>query len=135
MGLDNGIMFKIKNKEKFGAIPSWFRREEWEEKYNYDYEVLYWRKCWNVRDAILNYLPNTNDDGGNFDMTPEQLEGIFEILADLYSKENWNDDESIWSWEEVGEAYVENLEYARKVLAWLKTKPEDSYQLYFYDSY
>lgn len=135
MGLDNGIMFKIKNKEKFGAIPSWFRREEWEEKYNYDYEVLYWRKCWNVRDAILNYLPNTNGDGGSFEMTPDQLEGIFEILTGLYSKENWNEDESIWSWEEVGENYIENLEYARKVLAWLKTKPEDSYQLYFYDSY
>ena len=68
-------------------------------------------------------------------MTLEQLEGIFEILAGLYSKENWNDDESIWSWEDVGDAYIENLEYARKVLAWLKTKPEDSYQLYFYDSY
>ena len=135
MGLDNGIMFKIKNKEKFGAIPSWFRREEWEEKYNYDYEVLYWRKCWNVRDAILNYLPNTNDYGGNFDMTLEQLEDIFEILKGLYNEESWDEGDSIWSWEEVGEAYIEHLEYARKVLAWLKTKPEDSYQLYFYDSY
>ena len=135
MGLDNGIMFKIKNKEKFGAIPSWFRREEWAEKCNYDYEVLYWRRCWNVREAILNYLPNTHDDGGTFDMTTEQLEGIFDILEGLYSAENWNDDESMRSWEEIGEAYVENLKYARKVLAWLKTKPADSYQLYFYDTY
>ena len=46
MGLDNGIMFKIKNKEKFGAIPSWFRREEWEEKHNYDYEMNIKNDCY-----------------------------------------------------------------------------------------
>lgn len=135
MGLDNGIQFKILDKQKFGDIPEWFKREAWEDQYNYDYEVLYWRKCWNVRAEILGYLPNTDNEGGNFDMTPDQLENIFSILKGLYSKDNWDEGASIWSWDEIGESYKNNLKYARKVLKWLKTKPEGSYQLYFYDSY
>ena len=101
MGLDNGIMFKIKNKEQFGEIPSWFRRESWEDEHNFDYEILYWRKCWNVRAEILSYLPNTHHEGGEFNMTPDQLEDICKILKGLYSKKNWDETESIWSWDEI----------------------------------
>ena len=135
MGLDNGIMFKINNKEQFGDIPKWFRREEWEEQHNFDYEVLYWRKCWNVRAEILSYLPNTHGEGGEFDMTVDHLEDICKILKGLYTKANWDDSQSIWSWDEIKKNYPANLRYARKVLKWLRTKPEGSYQLYFYDSY
>ena len=135
MGLDNGIMFKIKNREQFGDIPKWFRREEWEEQHNFDYEVLYWRKCWNVRAEILHYLPNTHGEGGEFDMTVDHLEDICKILKGLYTKANWDESQSIWSWDEIKKNYPANLKYARKVLKWLRTKPEGSYQLYFYDSY
>ena len=62
MGLDNGIDFKILDKEKFGEIPAWIKREEWEEKYGFDYEMLYWRKCWNVRQEILIYLGSSDDE-------------------------------------------------------------------------
>ena len=135
MGLDNGIQFKILDKQKFGDIPKWFRREDWEDQHNFDYEVLYWRKCWNVRAEILSYLPNTHDEGGEFDMTLDQLKDILGILKKLYTKENWDESESIWSWDEIKKNYPANLKYAHKVLKWLKTKPEGSYRLYFYDSY
>ena len=136
MGLDNGIQFKILDKQKFGKIPSWFRREAWADKYEYDYEILYWRKCWNVRSAILDYLCDFFDEEEvETNITPDQLEDIFAILKTLYTKENWNKGGSIWSWDEIGKNYPANLKYARKVLKWLKTKPEGSYQLYLYDSY
>ena len=135
MGLDNGIQFKILDKEQFGKIPAWFRRESWEDEHNFDYEILYWRKCWNVRAEILSYLPNTHHEGGEFNMTPDQLEDICKILKGLYSKKNWDETESILSWDEIKKNYTANLKYARKVLKWLRTKPEGSYQLYFYDSY
>lgn len=136
MGLDNGIQFKILDKQKFGDIPSWFKREAWEDKYEYDYEILYWRKCWNVRGAILNYLCDFFDEEEvETNITLGQLEDIFAILKTLYTKESWNDGGSIWSWDDVKKNYPANLKYARKVLKWLRTKPSDSYQLYFYDSY
>ena len=134
MGLDNGIQFKILDKQKFGDIPSWFRREAWEDKYEYDYEILYWRKCWNVRSEIMGYL-KVDEDCIETNITLDQLEDIFAILKTLYTKENWDEGGSIWSWDDIKKNYPANLKYARKVLKWLETKPSDSYQLYFYDSY
>lgn len=136
MGLDNGIQFKILDKQKFGDIPSWFRREAWEDKYEYDYEILYWRKCWNVRSAILGYLGDFFDEEEvETNITLDQLEDIFAILKTLYTKESWDEGGSIWSWDDIKKNYPANLKYARKVLKWLRTKPSDSYQLFFYDSY
>lgn len=134
MGLDNGIQFKILDKQKFGDIPEWFKREAWEDQYNYDYEVLYWRKCWNVRAEILSYL-RADSDEYQWTLTLVQLKDIFKILNSLYVWHNWDSSQSIWTWDEIGETYKKNLKYARKVLKWLETKPKDSYQLYFYDSY
>lgn len=134
MGLDNGIMFKIKDKERFGEIPAWIRRETWEDEYNYDYEILYWRKCWNVRAEILTYLA-ADDDEYEWNLTLMELRDILKILNHLYTKQNWDESMTIWSWDEIEDHYRDNLEYARKVLKWLGTKPADSFEVYFYDSY
>jgi hypothetical protein len=63
------------------------------------------------------------------------LKDICKLLKKLYTKENWDEMHSIWSWDEIKKTYPSNLKYARKVLKWLETKPEGSYELYFYDSY
>ena len=134
MGLDNGIMLKIIDKEKFGPMPAWIKREEWEDKYNYDYEILYWRKCWNVRAVILSYL-EADDDEYEWTLSLMDLQDICKILKKLYTKSNWDESQSIWSWDEVKNTYKSNLKYAEKVAKWLRDKPEGSYELYFYDSY
>lgn len=134
MGLDNGIQFRILDREKFGDIPKWFKREPWEEKHGCDYEVLYWRKCWNVREVILFYL-NGHEEGGEFPMSLDDLKCINSILKKLYTKKNWDENQSIWSWDEIKKYYKFKLRYAKKVAAWLKRKPVGSYELYFYDSY
>ena len=135
MGLDNGICLKLIDKETFGDIPSWIHREEWEDRYNFDYEVLYWRKCWNVRGAIMEYLGMSGDDYEHA-MTVYDLEDIVDILERyVYGEDNWKDGLSIWTWEEIGDHYTKCLEYALKVAEWLRTKPLGSYELYFYDSY
>ena len=135
MGLDNGILLKIKDKEAFGPMPVWIKREEWEDKYGYDYDILYWRKCWNVRGEILCYL-GASDDKFEWDITPDDLVNIIDILRNqVYGEENWDEDQSIWTWEEVGESYMYWLTYAERIVAFLRDKPLGSYQLYFYDSY
>jgi hypothetical protein len=135
MGLDNGVNFKILNKETFGEMPSWIHREEWEDKYGFDYEIFYWRKCWNVRNAIIEYL-GMHENEYECTMTVYDLESVVDILErDVYGEDNWEDGLSIWTWEEIGEHYIQRLEYARKVIEWLKNKPLGSYEIYFYDSY
>ena len=133
MGLDNGI--EIRRRADLPALAFAYFDEEWRAKYSRDLEVAYWRKCWNVRAEILSYLPNTHDEGGDFEMDTDQLADICKILKGLYTKENWDEGGSIWSWDEIKKNYPANLKYARRVLKWLKTKPEGSYELYFYDSY
>ena len=138
MGLDNGIDFKILDKEKFGEIPAWIKREEWEEKYGFDYEMLYWRKCWNVRQEILIYL-GSSDDEYEWVLDLNDLQNIFKILKGMYKQGLWTADYecgmTIWSWDDIRYTYPRNLKYAKRVAKWLATKPKDSYEIKFYDSY
>ena len=50
MGLDNGIILKINNKEKFGVLPPFAANFDSYEEDTID--LLYWRKCWNIRNVI-----------------------------------------------------------------------------------
>ena len=60
MGLDNGIVLKIKDKEKFGGdrLPSWMPRADWEDEGNYPWEILYWRNA-NAIGCILDTMQKT----------------------------------------------------------------------------
>ena len=40
MGLDNGIMLKIKNREKFGNVVPFLNHEDWEDKDEYEIFIL-----------------------------------------------------------------------------------------------
>jgi hypothetical protein len=133
MGLDNGITLKIKDREKFGEIPAWLIHESWEPAD--EYEVHYWRKCWNVRGEILNYFHVDMEGGDDYSMGLSDLVGINELLKPLYSRSGWDESLSIWAWKDIKSSLLNRLKYAEKVAKWLKDKPIDSYQLYFYDSY
>ena len=138
MGLDNGINLRIKNKETFGPMPAWIKREEWEDKYGYDYEVMYWRKCWNVRYEVLSYL-GASDDEYEWHLDLNDMKEILKILKAMYKPHLWQADYdghmSIWSWDDVKHSYRRELRYMKKMMKWLATKPADSYEVYFYDSY
>ena len=143
MGLDNGVNLKVKDKEAFGKMPKWLRREEWEDKYDYDYEMLYWRKCWNVREEVYHlmrkYYGRLDDDQYEFQLDVDMLKDLFKVLRKMYRKKMWDNDYedgmTIWSWSTVRRDYLSSLRYAKRVARWLKTKPADSFEVYFYDSY
>ena len=135
MGLDNGIELRIKDKAAFGEVPDWVRYEPWEEKSGCDYEIFYWRKCWNVRGEILAYL-GANRDEFEWNLDINDLVAICKILKPMYTKKGWDEGRSIWTWDKyIKRAFKGDLKYAKKIAKWLKKKPEGSYQLYFYDSY
>ena len=131
MGLDSGIC--VKRNEKAMNVYSKLKRfeKDWEKKYGYDFEVIYFRKCWNVRALIFSCLGGGEDNG----CTPIKHEDIPKIIMALKSlnADNWDEDGgSIWEWEEQKphiKQYIKNLKYLYRLM--------DKYDLdvYFYDSY
>ena len=80
MRLDNGI--QIKRNEKSMAIYNKIRRFErdWDSEHRYDFEVCYWRKCWNIRHLILDCLSSGEDENYEFKIKRD------EILSNPYGR-------------------------------------------------
>ena len=103
----------------------------WDKEQKYDFEVAYWRKCWNVRGLILECLAGGDND---YEL-PVKREYIPNIIAALKSlnEENWEDEgSSIWTWEEQKphiKRYIKNLEYLYRLMG------KHELDVYFYDSY
>lgn len=113
MGLDNFI--SVKRTACSNNISELMRFEDsWDKEHKYDFEIAYFRKCWNVRGAIIDSI-----DGGFYDngVTPLTKDDVKRIIVALkaFNEDNWDDDlGSIWTWEEQEphmQRYIENLEY------------------------
>ena len=145
MGLDNGIEVRAKTsagRRYLDAFPRRFNIEgEYEEGYK-TYEIAYWRKCWNVRHAILDIVTyrNTKTDGDyRFYFNADVLEEIAERLKDFLNEDYWNDGEgsSIWSWTEAIVNMAQSIQRIRFILEDIEDgeiKAEDL-EFSFYDSY
>ena len=135
MGLDNGIC--VKRNEETSKIPELRRfREPYDKDCKYDFEIAYWRKCWNIRNDILWILKNGQGEEYTYSITKESLNQVIKLL-ESYNSENFEDSGTcIWDWDAPGWPYsaqiaadIENLRRLRKLM--------DKYDLkvYFYDSY
>lgn len=142
--MDNGICLKIKDSEKFGStrLPDFMPRANWEDEYGYDWELMYWRKCWNVRSIIFDILDKygISREDADANTTPLTLDMLFYICTDLmscYTREWWNEnDESIWDADEMLDGpYRDALARTLRLIGWLQDKDPESYKIYFYDSY
>ena len=143
MGLDNSIVLKIKDKEKFGdvSLPEWMPRAECEDEENYSWEILYWYKCWNIRHVIFQHLKENHIKtcyDCEFDM-PMSLEVFCDLCVKLercYTKKWWKEhDDSIWSWKDISRNYRANLMRVYRLVNWLETKDPSSYEICFCNSY
>lgn len=131
MGLDNGI--EIKRNEKSMNIYNKLKKFElsYDEENKLDFEVAYYRKCWNIRNIIASCIGGLND---NLE-TPIERVHIPKIISALKSlnKENWEDEgDSIWTYEEQEpfiRQHIKNLKYLYKLMA------KYDLDVYFYDSY
>lgn len=133
MGLDNGIEIRRK-----GNLPNCVLcfDEEWTRKNNYDLEVAYWRKCWNVRYVIFDVLRRGDDNDSVIDITREEL---VEIIHRLESDINYFDFleggsySCIWDWNTLRRIQKRNIKNLKKLAKMMKRHPE--IEVYFYDSY
>ena len=130
MGLDNGIC--IKRNEKSMGIYDKIKcfEDDYDKDHRYDFEVAYWRKCWNVRNLILRLLP-AGESEWEFPITREYVPKIIDTLNSL-NAETWDEDMSIWTWDEQEphmQRYIKNLEYLYELMK------DHDLDVYFYDSY
>lgn len=117
MGLDNSIEVKrtvfstnLKELQPYAL--------SWDEKKEFDFEFAYWRKCWNVRAAILNCL-DKEVNNYSVPLSVAEIDRIIEALKG-FNKKNWEDmGSSIWTWQEqkprLKEA-IKNLEQLKKLM-------------------
>ena len=123
MGLDNGI--EIRRNEKSMNIYDKIQRFEsdWDKEHNCDFEICYWRKCWQVRNLIFRCL-TVGDNEYEILIKREDIPNIINALESL-NKKTWDEDMSIWTWEEQRshiKQHIKNLNKANGIYIFLLEK-------------
>lgn len=136
MGLDNGIQVRRTPETNKITELKVFNRY-WDEELKYDFEVCYWRKCWNIRHMIMDRVEGCLDCLDTI-LTKNDIDNIIDGL-DSFNGANWDlDGGSIWEWtsDEDGWSYSEYVKQNIEDLKLLRHLM-DMYDLevYFYDSY
>ena len=143
MGLDNGIILKVKNKldlEDWEVKPDYVHISfdewgtGWEEGKWYVYDICYWRKCWGLRGDILDILGG-NDEGGYYEIdTPAQLEQIQDTIIDyLKHPDMWEC--AIWSLEDMAESLAFDIIRLSWLINYMWKHKGEPFEIEFYDSY
>lgn len=131
MGLDNSI--EIKRTPYTDSISELRQFNlDWDNKHECDFSVCYWRKCWNIRNGILDILGDRFSDQWRFHLNTENIDKIIAFLKSL-NKHNWNDDGgSIWTWEEYKNHIKDDI---KKLKMLRKLMKKYDLKVVFIDSY
>lgn len=133
MGLDNGILLKVKNEKDYRKAYRMFEHEHW-----YDVDecsVCYWRKCWGIRNAILRVVDLSVTNEYEFPVTLDNIDDVIVAFKYFLHKKEWEEEaDTIWEWDEnTRRNQARNLRGLRRLRRWLRRHPDDT--AYFYDSY
>jgi len=136
MGLDNGIILKLSNKkvpENFPEQDAWWIDSQEDVDENGEFQVAYWRKCWDIRGIILGVL-HAGQDGGRYPVEAEDLPAIRRGIWKLLNPKTYEEEsDSIWTYDERADSELQILLNLMWLENYLKKHPEDS--AFFYDSY
>ena len=141
MGLDNGFWVKSNRRQlcrkdlPSGLIYTFDEYSNVDETIKYkNIEIIYWRKNWGLRNAIIDYFDGENDSGIYEIDTPEQIDAIVGIIFQFLDRDVWdNEGESIWEFEHMKPTLHNNIVNLLLIKEWMKTH-QDIY-VEFYDSY
>lgn len=137
MGLDNGFYVKS-NKRKItrDMLPD-IIHYPFEQDYGEGVEIVYFRKCWGIRNGVLDILGKrfAANDEYLFEIDkPDQILDIIELLSYFLEPSRWEDEgDSIWSFEEIRNQLIMSIINLAAIEVFMKENP-DIY-LEFYDSY
>lgn len=132
MGLDNSI--EVKHNEYTNNIPELQRfARSWDTEKKYDFEIVYFRKCWNVRSVIFDAVPGTYNNDISDPLSIEDIDNIIKGLQS-FNADNWQEIAlgSIWDWEKYKSKIQEDIENLRYLKELMK---KYDLEVYFYDSY
>lgn len=135
MGLDNGI--QIKRNTSTNSIPELKQFElAYDNKHQFDFEICYWRKCYNIRNMIMDVVESARDNDNSDILTTTDIEKIIHGLQSFNSA-NWQENGgSIWDWDDEEYPYSEKIQRDIENLKNLQTLMEKyDLEVYFYDSY
>lgn len=131
MGLDNGIILKGITKEEYLKCPT--VTEELIDEEQGEFEVAYWRKCWGIRNKIIDKF-HFSEEGGDFKLDPEDIPPLLKILKKFLHPGYWDDcADSIWEYDEIIDSNIDIYIRLTWVKDYLEKHPEAT--LEFYDSY
>ena len=137
MGLDNGLILHTREPIE---IPEelHFNLSMEDEPLKYSYELLYFRKCWNIRREIVHALNAGYEYCGKAWLTIDEVKQIWWAIHELNHKSAWDDTDSIWTWDEI----KDRLDRSLLALEWFVNfmrehvgDKEPFYMVGFYDSY
>lgn len=135
MGLDSGIIVKsIHRKITREMLPSEIKYP-FPNDFNEEVEILYWRKNWGLRNAIVDYLPRYGDSDWEYIIeSPHQIFNLIKIIVSFMDKDFWDrEGDSIWEYDEILPQLQQDIINLAIMAAFIKNNP-DVY-LIFYDSY
>lgn len=137
MGLDNGIIIKPKNEDAEIFLEkncNHFKEDIYSDP---TYEPVYWRKCWNLRNAMFENGLAT--DGSHHDLKIEDLKTVIEkVIKPFLNEDYWNEDNrSIWSWTQMVRQLGQEIFNLRYFIDDVEDEDltDEDFEIYFYDSY
>lgn len=131
MGLDNSIRIKRTDtlpKKVLGKFDT-----QLSLTWGCDLEVVYWRKCWNIRSLIYDALGAAQKNDSEIPMDRQDVLNVIKALKGV-NRKNWNAaGGSIWSWSEHKKFHRQNIADLKCLARFMKKYPD--IEVYFSDSY
>lgn len=139
MGLDNG--FRVKSASRYlerHNLPKGIKFS-FDKDYDNEIEIVYWRKNWGLRAAVIPVLEPEEVEVGEtpysyYAYKPSQVIEVIEVIASFLDENKWEEEEnSIWTYDEVRPVLIQNIINLALICGFMEENP-DIY-LEFYDSY
>lgn len=129
MGLDNGIIVRFNKKPRI--MP---KIEKCVCGDDISFDAAYWRKCWDLRNDILEVVTHSVE-AGYTPLDAKDINKIIKVLQLHNIKEVYETTDRYWEWEEIHPTFNKQI----RDLTWLKIYmtlfPKNIKEVYFYDSY
>ena len=137
MGLDLGLIIKPNTERAYNFLKKNFPSLQW-HCFEFYWEFAYWRKCWNIRRRFFefDYAKDSDEQKIAISELPIVLN---EVIKYFLIEENWDERDSIWSYNEIKPLLKRQIHDIQRFLDLLEKETEkfseDDFEIFFYDSY